>query len=119
MEYDDESPKLKHQVDYMSKCAMLLFLLQRTYPETHPAAIKLSTKYNKAAELDFENARRVAEYIYGCKDTHCLVLAPKTLGLVSAANASYAEHSDGKSHNGGVVGFFSEKSCYFGFVSSR
>jgi hypothetical protein len=76
-------------------------------------------KYNKATELDLEKAQRVAEYIYGCKDTHKLVLSPKELALVSAADASYAEHPDGKSHSGGVVGFKSDTSCYFAFVSAK
>jgi hypothetical protein len=116
---DDESPKLTNQSDYMSKCAMLMFLLQCTYPEIRPAAIKLSTKYNKATELDMEKAMRVAEYIYGCRDTHKMILSPKTLRLVSSADASYAEHPDGKSHSGGTVGFESVISCNFAFVSSK
>jgi hypothetical protein len=41
------------------------------------------------------------------------------LNLVSAADASYAEHPDGKSHSGGAVGFESDSSCYFEFVSSK
>jgi len=116
---DVDSPLLKDQAEYMSKCAMLMFLSQRTYPEIRPAVIKLSTKYNKATEDDMRKAVRVAEYIYGCKDTHKLVLNPKSMRLVSAADASYAEHPDGKSHSGGVVGFESDTSCYFGFVSSK
>jgi hypothetical protein len=68
---------------------------------------------------DMKKAIRVAEYIYGCKDTHKLLLKPKSLTLVSAADASYAEHPDGKSHSGGAVGFESDLSCYFGFVSSK
>ncbi len=116
---DVDSPLLKDQAEYMSKCAMLMFLSQRTYPEIRPAVIKLSTKYNKATEDDMRKAVRVAEYIYGCINTHKLVLNPKSMRLVSAADASYAEHPDGKSHSGGVVGFESDTSCYFGFVSSK
>jgi len=48
-----------------------------------------------------------------------LILEPKSLNLVSAADASYAEHPDGKSHSGGAVGFVSDSSCYFGFVSAK
>jgi len=36
--------------------------------------IKLSTQYNKATKEDMKKAVKVAEYIYGCKDTHKLVL---------------------------------------------
>jgi len=116
---DINSPLLEDQADYMSKCAMLMYVSQRTYPEIRPAVIKLSTKYNKATVEDMQKATRVAEYIYGCKDTHKLVLQPKSLKLISVADASYAEHTDGKSHSGGVVGFESDTSCYFGFVSSK
>jgi hypothetical protein len=114
-----DSPLLENQSDYMSKCAMLMFILQQTYPEIHPAVIKLSTKYNKVTMEDMKKAIRVAEYIYGCKDTHKLILEPRSLNLVSAADASYAEHLDGKSHSGGAVGFEADSSCYFGFVSSK
>jgi hypothetical protein len=48
-----------------------------------------------------------------------LILKPKSMNLISAADASYAEHQDGKSHSGGLVGFESNTSCYFGFVSSK
>jgi hypothetical protein len=113
---DDDSPLLTDQTEYMSKCVMRMFLSQRTYPEICLAAIKLSTKYNKATKADFQKAMRVAEYIHGY---HKLVLAPKNLTLVSAADASYAEHPDGKSHSGGVVGFDSDTGCHFGFVSSK
>jgi len=58
---DEDSPLLKDQSDYMSKCAMLMLIPQRTYPEIRPAVIKLSTKYNKATEDDMRKAIRVAE----------------------------------------------------------
>ncbi len=80
---------------------------------------KLSTIYNKTTESDMKKAKRVAEHIYGCKDTHKMVLSPKNLNLVSAADVSYAEHPDGKRHSGVVVRFDSDTSCYFAFVSSE
>ncbi len=81
--------------------------------------MKLSTKYNKATELDMEKAHRVMEYIYASKDMHCLVLAPKSLKMISVADASYAKHVDGKSHSDEVEGFKSNISCNFAFVSSK
>jgi len=90
MEDELDSPLSENQSDYMSKCAMLMFVSQRTYPEICLAVIKLSTKYNKATMEDMKKAIRVAEYIYGCNDTHKLILKPKSLNLVSAADASYA-----------------------------
>jgi hypothetical protein len=88
---DEDSPLLKDQSDYMLKCAMLMFISQRTYPEICPAVIKLSAKYNKATEDDMKKAMRVAEYIYGTKDTHKMVLKLISMKLTSAADASYAE----------------------------
>jgi hypothetical protein len=41
------------------------------------------------------------------------------MNLISAADASYAEHPHGKSHSGGAIGSESDISCYFGFVSSK
>jgi hypothetical protein len=108
---DIDSPLLKDQSDYMSKCAMLMFLSQCMNPEIHPTAIKLSIKYNKATEEDMKKAIRVAEYIYGCIDTHKLVLKSNSMYLISAADASYAEQPDGKSHSGGVVLLESDIFC--------
>ena len=48
---------------------------------------------------------RLAEYIHGCGDNHCLILSPRSLQIVAMADASYAEHPDGKSHTGGCIGF--------------
>jgi hypothetical protein len=51
-----DSPLLENQSDYMSKCAMLMFILQRTYQEICPVVIKLSTKYNKVTMEDMKKA---------------------------------------------------------------
>jgi hypothetical protein len=116
---DDTSPLLKNQKQFMSLNSMLMFIGQRTYPEIRPTVIKLSTKYNKATELDLCKATRVAQYVYGCKDTHQLILAPKSLKMICSADASYAEHADGKSHSGGTVGFESDTCCNFAFISCK
>jgi hypothetical protein len=39
--------------------------------------------------------------------------------LIITADASYAEHPDGKSHSGGVAGFESDPRCCIGYVSSK
>jgi hypothetical protein len=100
----------------MSLNALLMYGAMRTYPEIKPAVIHLSTKYNKANELDLNKATRVAEYIYGCKDEHKMILVPKSLMMMSASDASYGEHAEGKSH---VVGFESDTSCHFAYVSGK
>jgi hypothetical protein len=47
---NDESPLLKDQADCMSKCAMLMLILQRTYLEISPAVVKRSTKHARCLE---------------------------------------------------------------------
>ena len=117
---DDEDSALLHdQREFMSLNSLLMYGAMRTYPEIRPAVIRLSTKYNRANELDLNKATRVAEYIYGCKEEHKLILAPKSMKAISAADASYGEHADGKSHSGGTVGFESDTSCNFAFVSGK
>jgi hypothetical protein len=44
---NDKSPILKDQADYMSKCAMLMFISKRTYLELRPAVVKLSKNITK------------------------------------------------------------------------
>jgi hypothetical protein len=119
MSDDEESPLLKNQREFMSLNSLLMYGAMRTYPEIRPAVIRLSTKYNRANELDSGKAMRVAEYIFGCKDKHKLILAPKSLNMMSASDASYAEHADGKSHSGGVTGFESDTSCHFAYISGK
>jgi hypothetical protein len=59
-----------------------------------------------------QKAIRVAQYVYGTMDDHCIILSPKSLQLIASSDASYAEHADGKSHTGGCVGFESDLSCW-------
>jgi hypothetical protein len=107
------SPLLADQSDYMLKYATLFFLSQRTYPEICTATIRLCMKYNKATEAAIQNATRVTECLYATIDVNKLVLCPRDMQLVSAADASYALHPDRKSHGGGVAGFSSDTSFYF------
>jgi hypothetical protein len=116
---DNNSKLLNDQRQFMSFNSLLMYGVKRTYPEIKPAAIRLSTKYNKANELDLIKATRVAEYIYGCRDEHKMILAPKSLKIMSASDASYGEHADGKRHSGGVVGFESDTSCHFAYISGK
>jgi hypothetical protein len=62
---DDNSKLLNDQRQFMSFNSLLMYRAMRTYPEIKPAVIHLSTKYNKANELDLNKAMRVAEYIFG------------------------------------------------------
>ena len=102
---DDSLPILKNQNEYMSLVATELFGATRTYPDLKPYVTQLSTRYNKANQVDFDKAMRLAEYIVTTADIHKVVLAPKSLQLVACSDANYAECEDGKSVSGGCVGF--------------
>jgi hypothetical protein len=56
MSNDEESPLLKKQREFMSLNSLLMYGAMRTYPEIRPAVIRLSTKYNRANELDLGKA---------------------------------------------------------------
>jgi hypothetical protein len=116
---DDTLALLDNHKEFMSLNLLSMYGAMRTYSEIRPVVIRLPTKYNKANELYLHKARHVAEYIYECKEDHKLILAPKSMKLVSAADASYAKHADGKSHTSGVVGF-EFYTCYnFAYVSGK
>ena len=100
--YESEDSKiLGDQRKFMSLNASLMYASKRTYPEVSFPVVYLASRYNKATEADYGKAMRVAEYIVGCGQEHCLTLAPKSLQLTARSDASYAEHKDGKSHTGG------------------
>jgi len=116
---DDTSPLLEDQKKFMSLNSLLMFGATRTYPQIRPTVVRLSTKYNKASELDMKKAMRVAEYICGCRDEYEMVLAPKSLQLIAASDASYAENVDGTSNDGGCIGFESDTACWTAFVTGK
>ena len=114
-----DSKLLDNQRDFMSLNATLMYASKRTYPEISFPVVYLSSRYNHAIEEDYNKAMRVTEYIAGCGEKHCLVLAPKTLQIIAKSDASYAEHADGKSHTGGCIGFESDTACWFLWISTK
>jgi hypothetical protein len=119
-EEDLNSPMLKDQLSFLSINSTAMFAGKRTYPEVLPVTTYLATKYMKATEQHFKKASRVLEYLHYYKD-HCLYLRPKSLRIICAADASYAEHEDAKSHTGGCIGFegYDGNNSYFIFISSK
>ncbi len=120
MAEDNETKLLKDQKKFMSLNSLAMYGATRIYAEKKlPAATKLASKYRKAMEADMEKLNRVSKYVYGCAGHHEYVLAPKSLQVISCADAAYATHADAKSHTGGVVGFESTKSCWTGIISGK
>jgi hypothetical protein len=117
---EEDSPILTDQIKFMSINSSCMYAGKRTYPEILPATTYLATKYWKATKIDYEKAVRVIEYFNHDEDHH-LYLRPKSFNIVCAADASYAEHHDAKSHTGGVVGLegFDESHAYFIFISAK
>jgi hypothetical protein len=108
MNDDEESPLLTNQKMFMLLNSLLMYGAMRTYPEIRPAVTRLSLKYNKANEMDIIKARSLAEFIFGCRVKHKLILVPKSMKLMSSVDAAYAIHA-----------FESDSSCYFMYVSSK
>ena len=96
-----------------------MYASKRTYPEISFPVTNLSSRYNRAAEDDYAKALRVAEYIHGCGDSHCLILSPRSLQIVAKSDASYAEHPDGNSHTGGCIGFESDSASWFMWICTK
>jgi hypothetical protein len=96
-----------------------MYGVKRTYAECLVTVVILSTKYKKATEKDWEKAIRVAEYMNGTKEEHCMILQPKSLQVIASSDASYAEHADGRSHTGGCVGFESIRCAWIAYISLK
>jgi hypothetical protein len=119
MAEDEESPLLKDERKYMSLNSLKMYGATRTYPELLPAATKPASKYDKANEAYMRKLLRLAEYVCRCVGFHEYVLAPKSMQIISCADASYTTHANAKSHTGGVVGFESERSCWTAVISGK
>ena len=71
--YAREDSKLpEDQRKFMSLNATLMYASKRTYPEISFAVVYLSSRYNKATDVDYAKAMRVAEYIVGCGENHAI-----------------------------------------------
>jgi hypothetical protein len=104
------------QSEFRSLNAYLMYGAKRTYPEISLAVVTLSKKYNKATERDMKKVLRVAQYVYGCSESHCLRLQPKSLQLVAMSDASDGINSNGRGQSGGVIGFESDSACWVSWV---
>ena len=81
-----------------------MYASKMTYPEIFFPVVYLTSMYSKSTGYNCGEVMRIAEYIVGCGDEHCLVLAPESLQLI-------AEHKDSRSRTGGCIGFESDTAC--------
>jgi histone deacetylase 1/2 len=113
---EDQLLDLEGQTKFRSLNAYLMYGSKRTYPEISIAVVTLSKKYNKATVRDMKKVIRVAQYVYGCSDSHCLRFRPKSLQLVAMSDASDGVNVNGRGQSGGVVGFESDCACWVSWV---
>jgi hypothetical protein len=104
LEVDESSPMLTDQTTFRSALMTVSFGAHRTYAELLFGISWLATRQGKASEQDLKKLKRIMGYVKAHPD-HCMVLKPKSMKIVCAADASYGDHLDGKSHSGGIVGF--------------
>jgi hypothetical protein len=104
LEVDELSPVLADQTIFRSAVMTVSFGAHRTYPELLFGVSWLATHQGKATEQDMKKLKRILGYVKAHPD-HCMTLKPRSLKIVCAADASYGDHQDGKSHSGGVIGF--------------
>ena len=90
------------ELDYLSKVMKLMFLAKRSRPEILFPVSYLATKC-KCPTVDLmKKLDRVIRYLNGTQDIF-LTLRADNLRLQVYCDASYATHSDAKSHSGSVI----------------
>jgi len=93
---------VQDQKQYVSLLMKLMYLAKRSRPDILMPISYLATKSHGATVNDFNKLFRVLKYVNGTKELG-LTLAPSSLELNCFIDASFAIHSDAKSHTGIVV----------------
>jgi len=96
------SPDLsKEQAEeFHSRVAKLLYLAKRTRPDILTAIAFLSTRVSQPTEDDWLKLERVLKYLNGSKGMGIMLTVDDGIMPKVYIDASYAVHSDGKSHTG-------------------
>ena len=100
-----ESPRLSpsQSDDFHSRVAKLLYLAKRVRPDILTAVIFLSTRVKSATREDNDKVNRVLGYLNSTYEMGLILEAHKSLQIISYVDASFAVHSDMRSHSGGVI----------------
>jgi hypothetical protein len=83
---------------------MVLYLASRTWPVLDVPVAFLATRVKAPTMSDVRKLKQVFGYIHA-NQTRRLRIAPTTLQVAAWADASFATHSDAKSHTGYLIGF--------------
>ena len=119
-ENDPTSTLLSNQSEFLSLNAGVMFPAKRAYPQCLLAARYLAQFYGKATQSHMTKVKRIIAYMLGTLEKdYCFKISPTSLDPIVAADASYGEHEDGRSHSAGCIGLGDEKKAsFFMFHSS-
>ncbi|KAL7574572.1 hypothetical protein ACA910_015922 [Epithemia clementina (nom. ined.)] len=91
------------QTKFHTIVAKLLYVAHQGCPDLQPTIPYLCTRVANSNTQDWEKLRRLLRYIKGTQDLTLTLGAENFLSLKSWVDASYAVHSDLKSHIGGAM----------------
>ena len=99
---------------FASKLMKLAYLAKRTRPDLLLAVSFLATRMKNPNNFDDIKLSRVYEYLLETRE-YVYTLQPSSLRIIAWIDASYAVHSDARSHTGIIIGFGERQ----GFVYMR
>ena len=104
-EIDGASPLLSEddKEHFHSVVAKLLFLAKRARPDLLTAVTFLTTRVSAATEEDDVKLGRILKYLNSTADLGMILEGDGAMRVVAYVDASYAVHSDYKSHTGAVI----------------
>lgn len=96
----DQTPLLSSKMNKaFSSLIMKIMYISKTRPDIRLPCVYLSTKMQKPNEGDWKRLERLGNYVLNTKDLH-MRITPATLQLHCSTDASFAPHTDRKSHTG-------------------
>jgi hypothetical protein len=102
---DEDSPDLdsdKREI-FHSITAKLLYVSQRARSDIAPTITFLCTRVSCSTQQDWLKLRRLLQYLNDSIHEPCILGADNLSSLMTWVDASYAVHSDMKSHTGGAL----------------
>ncbi len=82
---------------YLSALMTTMYVARLTRPDILLATTHLATKSQNPTTLDWKRIIRIVKFLNGTKH-HCITISCKDINIIAYCHASYASHSDGKSH---------------------
>ena len=95
--------KPENPTAYASKLMKLSFLAKRTRPDILLAVSFLAMRMKSPNHYDASKLQRIYEYLAKTQN-YVFTLKPSSLRILAWVDASYAVHTDGRSHTGILIG---------------